>query len=251
MQRALKIEENIGLVHLMAKRGYKWADGAGSGLSYEDMFQVASLAFWTASQGFNPENGNGFSAYYSMVAYSEFRKEIGIMTGVKNLNPAQRAEIEERKVENQRRREAGQAQLPEMNYGLAPTHFGDIGAGNEDGDFTPFEDTIASDIRTPEEIVEFKQEWDRATANLSPLATLVIDWLRDPPAALQREVAHLAAHADIVTATGRRAHGMRDGINIKAVLNFLKLVGDVTAEELMMVEAELSGVVDKLDKAHQ
>ncbi|MPQ56340.1 sigma factor [Duganella sp. FT27W] len=249
MTRALKIEENIGLVHFHAKRGFKWADGAGSGLTYEDMFQVASLAFWTAVQGFNPDNGNGFAAYYGMVAYSEFRKEIGVMTGVKNLNPGQRSDIEARKQENARRRAAGEAQLPEMNYGLAPVSFGEIGGGNEDGDFTPFEDTLASPERTPEEIVEFRQQWELATAGISPLAELVIDWLRDPPPALQQELASQAAHADLITAAGGRAHGLRDGVSVKAVIKFLAMVGDVSREELMMVEAELRGIVSKLEKA--
>ncbi|MEJ7805262.1 MAG: hypothetical protein WKG03_05000, partial [Telluria sp.] len=94
MKQALRFQDNVGLIHLQAKKGFKWADGAHSNLTYEDMYQVASIAFCIAAEGFNPDLGHKFSTYYSMVAFSEFRKEIGIMTGVKKLDQAQRDEIE-------------------------------------------------------------------------------------------------------------------------------------------------------------
>lgn len=146
---ALRYEDNVGLIHFQAKQGFKWAHNAGSGLDYEDMFQIASTAFWIAAQGYNPESGHKFSAYFTQVAFSEFRREIGIMTGVKNLNEGQRAEIAARKEENKRRRETGQPELPEVNYGLAPVSFSELTAPGEEDVAMPFEASLASEGMTP------------------------------------------------------------------------------------------------------
>jgi hypothetical protein len=247
--KALRYEEHIGLIHLQAKKGFKWAHGAGSGLEYEDMFQVASAAFCIAAEGFNPDSGHKFSTYYTQVAFSEFRKEIGIMTGVKNLNDGQREEIAARKEENKSRRAAGLPELPEMNYGLAPVSFGAMTAPGEDGELaTPFEATLADESMSPEEQLERRQIWDQATANLSPLARLIVDWLRDPPDELMREIEAQRVYADRCTAAGKRAHGLRDGLTIAAVCKFLELIGDVKRRELLLAEKELMDVVKAIDK---
>lgn len=246
---ALRFEDNIGLVHLQAKSGFRWAQGAGSGLDYEDMFQVASAAFCIAAEGFRPEEGMKFSSYYTQVAFSEFRKEIGIMTGVKNLNEKQRAEIAARKEENKQRRAQGLSELPDMNYGLAPVHFGDMRVEGDDGESaTPFESTLAADGMTPEEQVEFRQVWEQATMRLSPLARLMVDWLRDPPDELLRELASQEAYADQCKTVGKRAYGLRDGVTIAAVSKFLQMIGDVTKRELMLAEAELMKVMQVIEK---
>lgn len=247
--KALRYEDNIGLIHLQAKQGFKWAHGAGSGLDYEDMFQVASAAFCIAAEGFNPEAGHKFSTYYSQVAFTEFRREIGIMTGVKNLNDEQRAEIAARKAENKQRRKDGLPELPEMNYGLAPVRFGDMTVQGEEGEAaTPFEATLAAECMSPEEQLERRQVWEQATANLSPLASLIVDWLRDPPEELVREIEAQRAHADQCNAVGKRAYGLRDGLTIAAVSKFLQLIGDVPKRELMLAEAELMKVVEAIEK---
>lgn len=247
---ALRFEDNIGLIHLQAKQGYRWAQGAGSGLDYNDMFQVASAAFCIAAAGFNPDTGHKFSTYYTTVAFSEFRKEIGIMTGVKNLNEGQREEIAARKAENKRRRSEGLRELPDINYGLAPVSFGDLAAHVED-DTTPFEETLAAGGMSPEEQVEFRQVWERATRHLSPLAELVVEWLRDPPPELLKEIAAQRAHADQCNAAGKRAYGLRDGITINAICKFLQLVAEVPKGELMLVERELMKVVEAIEEAYK
>jgi hypothetical protein len=246
-----RFEDHVGLVHLQAKQGFKWAHGAGSGLDYEDMFQVASAAFCIAAEGFNPDAGHKFSTYYSQVAFTEFRKEIGVMTGVKNLNEGQRAEILARKEENKTLRSQGKAEKPEMNYGLAPMHFSAMTVPGDDESGTPFEATLASDSMTPEEQVEARQMWEQATANLSPLASLMVEWLRDPPDELLVELDAQRAHADQCNAIGKRTYGLRDGITIAAIGRFLQMIGDVTKRELMLAEAELMKVVELIEKESQ
>ncbi|UUZ75403.1 hypothetical protein LP414_27185 [Polaromonas sp. P1(28)-13] len=85
-----KFEDHIGIIHMQAKFGLKWAHGAGVRMDYDDMFQEASLAFLAAAKGYDPETGLKFSTYFTKVAFSQFRQTIGVMTGVKNLNTTQR-----------------------------------------------------------------------------------------------------------------------------------------------------------------
>lgn len=246
-----RFEDHKGLVHLQAKQGFRWAHGAGSGLDYEDMFQVASAAFCIAAAGFNPDAGHKFSTYYSQVAFTEFRKEIGIMTGVKNLNEGQRAEITARKEENKTLRAAGKAEKPEMNYGLAPMHFSAMTVPGDDDISTPFEAALASDNMTPEEHVEARQMWAKHAANLSPLARLMVDWLCDPPDALLDDLDAQRAHADQCNAMGKRTYGLRDGVTIAAIGKFLQMIGDVTKRELVLAEVELNKVVELIEKEGQ
>lgn len=233
----ISFEENIGLVHTQAKFGFKWAQGAGLAMDYEDMFQEASEAFLLAAAGYRPESGLKFSTYYTKAAFSQFRKTIGVMTGVKNLNPDQRAEIAARKEENKRRAAAAQAPLPDCNYGLSPVAFSHIGAADEGGQV--FEESLESEVASPEEMLEFKQQWEQATANLSPLAQLVVEWLRDPPPELLKELNCQMAHADRRNEHGLRAYGLRDGLTIANISKFLKLISNVSDGELMLAKAEL------------
>ena len=242
----IRFQDHIGLVHLHAKKGYKWAEGAGCGLDYDDLFQTASVAFCIAVDGFKPEMGLRFSTYYSTVVFSEFRREIGIMTGVKNLNPAQRSDIEARNEQNRQRAESGLAPLPACNYGIRATPFSSMATLFED---EVFEDHLAGDMDTPEEELAFKQTWFAAIQSLSPLAQLMLDWLQSPPPELVREVEAQAAHADVRLARGLRGQkGGRDGVNLASIKKFLMLVADMPKEALMLAEAELMKVVQQLEE---
>jgi len=248
MQPAISFQENVGLVHLQAKKAFKWASGANTGMTYEDCFQEASLAFVLAAQGYDPDAGVKFSAYYTQVAFSQFHKAIGRMTGVKRLSPDMREEIEARKAENERRAAQALPPLPDINYSLPTENFSTMSAmGEEGGD--PFEASLASETQSPEDIVAFNQLWQQATANLSPLAKLMVEWLRDPPPELLKELDCQIAYAEEAAACGRRAYGMRDGISINNVSKFIGMIGDVSKRELTLAEAELMEVVKRIEGA--
>lgn len=249
---APRFEDHRGLVHMQALSGMRWAQGAGAGgvLNYEDMFQVASLAFCIAADGYDPESGYKFSAYFTQVAFSEIRKQIGLMTGVKNLNEDQRAEIMARKEENKARRAQGMPELPDMNYGLSPLYFSEMRVPGDDDTNAPFEGTIASDAMSPEDMVVQADLWIKTSAALSPLAQVIVSMLLDPPEQLVQEVAASRAHADACNAAGERAkHGSRDGVTINAVCKFLELVGDLSERELTLAKGELRRVVEQMEKA--
>lgn len=244
----IRFEDNIGLVHLQAKQGFKWAQGSGLSLDYEDMFQEASEAFVIAANGFDPDAGVKFSAYYTKVCFSHFRRTIGVMTGVKNLNEGQREEIAARKAENARRAAAAEAPLPNMNYGLAPVMFSDLAAGDEEG-FAPFEESLPSSTVTPEEALIAKDLWEKKSANLSPLAQLVVEWLKDPPEALVQEVRAQLAHAEIANEEGVKLYGYRDGISISNIGQFLQMASqEITARQIANVKRELLAVVEEIEQ---
>lgn len=247
VEQSLKFEDNVGLVHLQAKIGHRMCAASGMNIDYQDVFQEASLAFLLAAEGFDPDHGVTFSAYYTKAAFSAFRKFIGVMTGVKNLNEDQRGEIIDRRAENKRRGLAGEKPLPDMSYGIRPMQFSEL--GYEEGDGDPFVETLQSETASPEDIVSARQQWERATAQLSPLAQLVVDWLRDPPPELVRELQCQVAQANEYKARGvRTPKGLRErGLDVDAVSAFVRLLApNVRHEELVLVKKELMDVVKEL-----
>jgi hypothetical protein len=248
MNETLGFKENIGLVHFHAKRGFARAQQAGVPLSYDDMFQEASMAFVMAARGFDPEAGVKFSAYYTRAAHSHFSKAIGRFTGVKRLTDEMKVEIAERDEENACRRAAAEPELPSRHYAIASRNFSDLeGQGDEAGD--PFEALIASEYQSPEEIIETKQLMDRAMASLSPLANLMVDWLRDPPPELVSELRSQRAHAAVAEEVGVHARAMKEGLSLVTVKKFLTMLGGATERELSMAECELRNAVKYIEEA--
>lgn len=82
----IDVEENIGLVHLCAKRF------TGRGVDYDDLFQAGCIGLIKAARAFNRELGNKFSTYAVPVILGEIRglfREGGavkISRGVRDLS---------------------------------------------------------------------------------------------------------------------------------------------------------------------
>ena len=247
----ISFKDNVGLVHNQAKQGFKWAQGAGLALDYDDMFQEASLAFVLAAETYDPESGFKFSAYYTKAAFSQFRKTIGVMSGVKNLNTLQRNEIAARKALNKERLAQALPELPNCNYGLRPLYFSHMTDTDGGEHRDSFESGLMSECQSPEEILEHKQEWEKATDKLSPLAQLVVGWLRNPPPALLKELAGQMAHADELNEHGIRVYGLRDGLSIQNIGKFLQMISNVPEGELMLVKAELLQLQKNAEKEMQ
>jgi RNA polymerase sigma factor (sigma-70 family) len=249
---SLKLEDNTGLIHLQAQFGFKWAKMNGHVLDYDDMVQIASIAFLKAVEGFDANAGVTFSAYFTKVAFSHFGREIGVMSGVKHLSADQRAEIKARKEENARRAASGQEQLPEVTYGLRPIPFSQVPSGLEDGEIgEPFESILASDALSPEDELiereEREQAAQRAMSKLSPLAQLVVQWLQDPPPELLIELRKSDAYLERSREQGLRAYGvMRDGITIANIGRFLNLITDGAAKaDFAQAQQELAALIEE------
>lgn len=233
--------DHVGLVHFHAKRGYKWAKQCGLTMDYDDMVQEASVAFVIASEGFNPDAGVKFSAYFTQVAFSQFRIVIGKMTGVKNLNPTQRKEIADRKEENVALRLAGKQEMPAISYGLQPASFSDISA---DGESDSFESSVASSARTPEEVLEFRQVVDQQIKKLSPYAQIMVDWIKDPPPELSEEIERCRAFSR----ASNEVPYLSDELSINTVGRFLGLVAGLSVGQIAAVKSELFKLMKNVDR---
>lgn len=238
----LKFQDNVGLVHFQTKFGMKWANKCGANLDYDDLFQEASVAFCVAANGFNPESGVKFSAYYSQVAFSHFRNAISKALGTaRNLTDKQRAQVKARREENELLRASGKPTLPDMFYGIATTSFGEMNSAFEDGE--GFEQNVASDAETPEEIVEFRQEVEFALGKLSPLARMMVEWLKEPPPELVEEVKKCHAYAE---ATNTNAI-LEDETSLKTVAKFLQMVTGVSGREVANIKREIMGILNTIE----
>jgi len=89
-----KVEENIGLVHLCAKRF------AGRGMEYDDIFQAGCLGLIKAVENFDAERGFQFSTYAVPVILGEIKSifrsggAVKISRGVRELAKKAQEEAE-------------------------------------------------------------------------------------------------------------------------------------------------------------
>lgn len=91
------IEENLGLVHLCAKR-FSLAGAQGKSLEYDDLFQAGCVGLIKAAENFDRERGVKFSTYAVPVILGEIRRlfrdggAIRISRGMRELGKRARAE---------------------------------------------------------------------------------------------------------------------------------------------------------------
>lgn len=96
----IKVEENIGLVHLCAKRF------VGRGMDYDDIFQAGCLGLVKAAENFDETLGNKFSTYAVPVILGEMKSifrtgtALKISRGVREL--ANRAQSEAEQIREER-----------------------------------------------------------------------------------------------------------------------------------------------------
>lgn len=94
-----KVENNIGLVHLCAKRFQ------GRGIEYDDLFQAGCVGLIKASDNFKAELGNKFSTYAVPVILGEIRGlfrdggAVKVSRGVREL--ARKAQMESDKIKEE------------------------------------------------------------------------------------------------------------------------------------------------------
>lgn len=107
-ERALDrfVEENLGLVHLCAKR-FSVSRAAGKDLEYDDLFQAGCVGLIKAAENFDESRGVKFSTYAVPVILGEIRRlfrdggAVRISRGMRDLGKRARAE------EQQLRQETG------------------------------------------------------------------------------------------------------------------------------------------------
>ncbi|NQZ54735.1 MAG: hypothetical protein HRT93_10865 [Piscirickettsiaceae bacterium] len=68
-QAGISLEDNLGLVHMIAGKIFRRVSGMSLTLEYEDVFQELAIAYMKAYEGFDSTRGYKFSAYFTKVAF--------------------------------------------------------------------------------------------------------------------------------------------------------------------------------------
>lgn len=234
-------KENIGLIHLITRKCLGWVMALGVQLDYEDVFQEVSLAFVTASRQYDPSTGIKFSAYLTRAAYNQIRKTVGVLTGAKRLNDKEKQLLARLTDENKELVAAGR-ETKSTFFGLSVVSIEDM-AGEDDQN--PI-DMFATAGKSPEVIASETQEWENAVSQLSPLALLLADMLKEPPAALLSELQSQFEFEKIAVERKQMAKATRPFVTLKAVSGFVAKISDVTPAELLKAEAELISAAAKI-----
>lgn len=198
MNAADYYKANIGLVHAVSKKGYGRLVKAGIGVEYDDVFQEMSVVFLKAYKGFDESKGFKFSTYYFMSAYNK-------------LNTWAAAMIAERL-------EHGVVSIQELSQ-------------NNDGEDYNLEEVLMPDSATPEAHYRVTQFLHHVTDTLSPLATLIIAWVMQPPPELMAEVKKAEANAAYGRSLGYGSRCMLD-ISPRYVGKFIQMISSVSQGEV-------------------
>ncbi len=234
-------KENIGLIHLITRKCLGWVMALGVQLDYEDVFQEVSLAFVTASRQYDASTGIKFSAYLTRAAYNQIRKTVGVLTGAKRLNDKEKQLLARLTDENKELVAAGR-ETKSTYFGLSVVSIEDM-AGEDDQN--PI-DMFAAAGKNPEVIASETQEWENALSQLSPVALLLAEMLKEPPAVLLSELQSQFEFEKIAVEKKQMAKATRPFITLEAVSGFVAKISDLTPAELLKAQAELISAAAKI-----
>jgi RNA polymerase sigma factor (sigma-70 family) len=188
---------NVGLVHSVSKKGYARLRSAGVGLDYDDIFQEMSIVFLKAYSGFDESQGFKFSTYYFRAAYNK-------------LNTWAQKMIDERL-------EHGVVSIQELNH-------------TEDGE-NSLEDVLMVDHTTPEAQYRVTEFLKHVNDTLSPLASLILAWVLQPPPQVMTEVSKAEANAEFGRSLGYNSRCMVN-ITPRYIASFIQMISDVTQPDV-------------------
>lgn len=197
MNAAAYYKANVGLVHSVSKKGYARLRSAGVGLDYDDVFQEMSIVFLKAYTGFDESQGFKFSTYYVRAAYNK-------------LNTWAQKMIDERV-------QHGVVSIQELNH-------------TEDGE-NSLEDVLLVDHTTPEAQYRVTEFLQHLNDTLSPLASLILAWVLQPPPQVMTELTKAEANAQYGRSLGYNSRCMMD-ITPRYIASFIQMISDVTQPDV-------------------
>lgn len=197
MSAADYYKANVGLVHSVSKKGYARLRSAGVGLDYDDIFQEMSIVFLKAYSGFDESQGFKFSTYYFRAAYNK-------------LNTWAQKMIDERL-------EHGVVSIQELNH-------------TEDGE-NSLEDVLMVDHATPEAQYRVTEFLNHVNDSLSPLASLILAWVLQPPPQVMTEIKRAEANAEFGRSLGYSSRCMVN-ITPRYIANFIQMISSVTQPDV-------------------
>ena len=190
-------QENVGLVHSLARKGHARLMSAGVALDYEDVFQEMSVTFLKAYKMFDASKGFRFSTYF-------------YMAGLNRLNVWAQKMIEER-----------------LKHGVVSIQ--ELNASGEEEEFN-LDEVLMPDEATPEAHCRVSEFLTHLHNTLSPLANLILAWVVTPPPEIITEVRKAEAYAHY----GRKqGHNVRCSVDItpRYVANFIRMISNVSQRE--------------------
>lgn len=200
--------ENVGLIHVVAKKGWGRLQRVGAQYPYEDIYQELSITFIKAFDGFNDNLGNKFSTYFVTSAQHHVNKIV-------KAYEIERMELKMRSVE-------------------------EMASWSEDGEGSEC-DLVASEDLTPEERCEFMESIEAMEAKLSPLAMQILTLALDPPEFLEREFHAASSHAKCSRDSGTEKRATRS-LNVAFVCDFLDKTRIAKPLDIRMARLEIGRV---------
>lgn len=203
--------DNTGLIHTVARKGFRRLQAIGASMDYEDLYQELTETFIKAYDRFDESTGNKFSTYFMVSAHNRLNRL------------ATDYEIE---------------RLELKIYSIE-----EINSWCEDGKGT-IEEKIASDSPSPEELASVRSSTVNIMRQLSPLAAVVAEFAIDPPDFIEREFVAAQAHANFARSKGveRRARG---SLNVAFVCSVLERTSGMTRAMTTSIRSEIAGAVER------
>ena len=196
MNAAQYYQANVGLVHMVSKKGYARLQKAGVAIDYDDVFQEMSIVFLKAYEKFDAERGFKFSTYFCMAA-------------INRTNGWAQGLIEERL-------KHGVVSIQEMS-------------SNQGEDYDA-EEVLMVDPATPEAHYRVTEFLEHIAKSLSPLAALIVAWMAQPPQEMIVELRKAEAYALYGRQRGFNSRCMAT-ISPRYVANFIRMISDVSTTE--------------------
>ena len=199
---------NMGLVHVVSRKGFSRLASAKVTIDYEDVFQEMSIVFLKAFEGFDESKGFKFSTYFFMCAYNR-------------LNKWAQDLIEERL-------KHGVVSIDELN---ASSDEGDM-------DLASTLESFADPSADPESSYRVRELLEYMTRTLSPLAGLILEWSVAPPEEVLTEVEKAQQYAEYGRSVGFNSRCMVQ-VSPRYVASFIKMISDVSQPEVTRALKEI------------
>ena len=192
---------NMGLVHVVSRKGFSRLAAAKVVIDYEDVFQEMSIVFLKAFEKFDESRGFKFSTYFFMCAYNR-------------LNRWAQDLIEER-----------------LKHGMVSIEeLGDSMDG-ESGDMSQVLTDYADPGADPESIFRVTELLEYMAKTLSPLASLILEWSIAPPEEVMTEVRKAQHYADYGRSTGHNSRCMVQ-VTPRYIASFIGMISNATPPEV-------------------
>lgn len=199
---------NMGLVHVVSRKGFSRMAAAKVVIDYEDVFQEMSIVFLKAFEGFDESKGFKFSTYFFMCAYNR-------------LNRWAQDLIEERL-------KHGVVSIEELGHNLEGDDI-DMGSMMQD---------MSDPSTDPESSYRVRELLEHMATKLSPLAGLILQWSIAPPEEVMAEVRKAHQYAEYGRSKGHNSRCMVQ-ISPRYVASFIRMISDASQPEVTKALREI------------